>query len=146
MLFSAISVVFAAIADVPVGQALKNAIHDLAIQRTVHSYGSLWTYFPQTDCMPDDPRRVWDMYSNYTYYFSSRLGSSTSGMNKEHALPKSWWGGYNENQGYIAYTDLNHLYPSDANANSAKLHYPLGEVSRTCRSAVIVAERYRFDS
>ena len=134
-------VALATVADVPVGyyntlsgksgQALKNAIHDLAIQRTVHSYGSLWTYFPQTDCMPDNPRRVWDMYSNYTYYFSSSLGNSTSGMNKEHALPKSWWGGYNENQGYIAYTDLNHLYPSDANANSAKLHYPLGEVSRT---------------
>ena len=48
------------------GQALKNAIHDLAIQRTVHSYGSLWTYFPQTDCMPDDHTRVWDMYSDYT--------------------------------------------------------------------------------
>lgn len=112
------------------GQALKNAIHDLAIQRTVHSYGSLWTYFPQTDCMPDDHSRVWDMYSDYTYYFSSQLGSSTSGMNKEHSVPKSWWGGYTESQGYIAYTDLNHLYPSDATANGAKLHYPLGEVSR----------------
>ena len=140
MMLSAVAVVLSALADVPVGyyntlsgksgQALKNAIHDLAIQRTVHSYGSLWTYFPQTDCMPDDPRRVWDMYSDYTYYFSSRLGNSTSGMNKEHALPKSWWGGYNESQGYIAYTDLNHLYPSDADANGAKLHYPLGEVSR----------------
>ena len=112
------------------GQALKNAIHDLAIQRTVHSYGSLWTYFPQTDRMPDDPTQVWDMYSDYTYYFNSRLGYSTSGMNKEHSVPKSWWGGYTESQGYIAYTDLNHLYPSDAEANGAKLHYPLGEVSR----------------
>lgn len=112
------------------GQSLKDAIHELAIQRTVHSYGSLWTYFPQTDRMPDDARRVWDMYSDKTYYFSSNLGSSTSGMNKEHSVPKSWWGGYNEGQGFIAYTDLNHLYPSDAAANSAKLHYPLGEVSR----------------
>lgn len=111
------------------GQSLKNAIHDLAIQRTVHSYGSLWTYFPQTDRMADDHTRVWDMYSDKTYYFSSNLGSSTSGMNKEHSVPKSWWGGYSESQGYIAYTDLNHLYPSDAAANTAKLHYPLGEVS-----------------
>ena len=54
------------------GQALKNAIHDLAVQRTVHSYGSLWTYFPQTDHMPDDPTQVWDMYSDYTYYFSTK--------------------------------------------------------------------------
>ncbi|MBR1882913.1 MAG: endonuclease [Muribaculaceae bacterium] len=110
------------------GRALKDAIHTLTRNRTVHSYGSLWTYFPQTDRMPNDPSRVWDMYSDKTYYFSARLGSSTSGMNKEHSLPKSWWGGYTEAQGYTAYTDLNHLYPSDAAANSAKLHYPLGEV------------------
>lgn len=111
------------------GQALKDAVSDLTLRRTVHSYGSLWTYFPQTDCKPSDPRQVWDMYSNRTYYFSSHVGNSTSGMNKEHALPKSWWGGYDENDGYIAYTDLNHLYPSDADANTAKLHYPMGEVS-----------------
>lgn len=111
------------------GQALKDAVSTLTLKRTVHSYGSLWNYFPQTDCRPEDPRQVWDMYSNKTYYFSSRVGNSTSGMNKEHALPKSWWGGWTESQGYIAYTDLNHLFPSDAEANGAKLHYPMGEVS-----------------
>ena len=128
-----------AAADIPVGyyhtlngksgQALKNAIHELTKVRTVHDYSSLWYYFRETDHMKTDHSRVWDMYSNKPYYFTSNGTGATSGMNKEHSLPKSWWGGYNENQGYFAYTDLNHLYPSDAEANSAKLNYPLGEVS-----------------
>ena len=126
-------------ADVPVGyyhsldgksgQALKNAVHELTKNRTVHSYSSLWYYFRETDHMANDASRVWDMYSNKTYYFTSNGTGATSGMNKEHSVPKSWWGGGNENQGFYAYTDLNHLYPSDADANSAKLNYPLGEVS-----------------
>ena len=47
-------------------------------------------------------------------------------MNREHSFPKSWWGGVDND----AYTDINHLYPSDGPANSAKLNYPLGEVNR----------------
>lgn len=108
------------------GQALKNAVHDLAIKHTVHSYSSLWGYFRDTDHMPSDASRVWDMYSDKTYYFTSNGYGSTSGMNREHSLPKSWWGGLTN---VAAYTDLNHLYPSDADANTAKLNWPLGEVS-----------------
>ena len=113
------------------GQALKNAIHELTKNRTVHSYGSLWYYFRETDRMANDASRVWDMYSDKTYYFTTNGTGATSGMNREHSLPKSWWGGYNETQGYYAYTDLNHLYPSDGDANLAKSNYPLGEVSTT---------------
>ena len=60
------------------------------------------------------------MYSDVTRYVSN----GWSGMNREHSLPKSWWGG-DEN---AAYTDLNHLYPSDRDANMKKSNYPLGEV------------------
>jgi len=109
------------------GQALKNAIHDLALKHTVLTYSSLWGYFTSTDCRLDDPERVWDMYSNNTYYF--RGSSAAYGMNKEHSLPKSWWGGSTDPSQYPSYTDINHLYPADAEANSAKLHWPLGEVS-----------------
>ena len=42
------------------GEALKNAIHELGMQHTVLSYNSLWNYFPETDCYPDDESRVWD--------------------------------------------------------------------------------------
>ena len=110
------------------GQALKNAIHDLAQQHTTLSYGSLWIYFADTDCRPEDKRKVWDMYSDNTYYFNGGT-NGVRGMHKEHSLPKSWWGGYDETEGYAGYTDVNHLYPSNGDANMAKSNYPLGEVS-----------------
>ena len=105
------------------GQDLKNAVHALLKKHTVVTYGSLWYYFQSTDCYPDNTGRVWDMYSNTTRYY--RGSSAVSGMNREHSFPKSWWGGTQVD----AYTDLNHLYPSDADANMAKNNYPLGEVS-----------------
>ena len=111
------------------GQALKDAIHNLALQHTTLSYGSLWIYFTQTDCQPDNRSKVWDMYSNKTYYFTGG-SSGVYGMHKEHSLPKSWWGGYDETEGYAGYTDINHLYPSNGDANMAKSNFPLGEVSR----------------
>lgn len=110
------------------GQALKDAIHDLTLQHTMLSYYSLWGYFAITDCRPEDNSKVWDMYSDDTFYF--RSGSRAAyGMNREHSLPKSWWYGYTEEQGYAAYTDLNHLYPSEEEANLEKNYWPLGEVS-----------------
>ena len=111
------------------GEALKDAIHELALRHTTLSYGSLWIYFAETDCQADDHSKVWDMYSNRTYYFRGGT-SGVYGMHKEHSMPKSWWGGYDETQGYAGYTDINHLYPSDGDANMAKSNYPLGEVSR----------------
>ena len=110
------------------GQALKDAIHELALRHTTLSYGSLWIYFAETDCQAEDHSKVWDMYSNKTYYFRGGT-SGVYGMHKEHSMPKSWWGGYDETQGYAGYTDINHLYPSDGDANMAKSNYPLGEVS-----------------
>ena len=112
------------------GQALKDAVHNLVKQHTTLSYGSLWLYFADTDCRPEDHKKVWDMYSDKIYYFRGGT-SGVSGMHKEHSLPKSWWGGYDETQGYAGYTDINHLYPANGDANMAKSNYPLGEVSTT---------------
>jgi endonuclease I len=105
------------------GQDLKNAAHQLLKNHTVMTYSSLWYHFQSTDCHFENPNQVWDMYSNITRYY--RGASAVSGMNREHSFPKSWWGGTQVD----AYTDLNHLYPSDAEANLAKNNYPLGEVS-----------------
>ncbi len=111
------------------GEALKNAVHELTLRHTVLSYYSLWNYFPETDCYPDNTSKVWDMYSDHNYYFGN-----TWGMNREHSLPKSWWAPSGENENttlYPSYTDLMHLYPADAEANAAKYYWPLGEVSST---------------
>ena len=105
------------------GEALKDAIHKIIRNHTVLSYNSMWSYFPSTDAIPGT-NRVWDMYSNNTYYYAGN-GRAVGGMNIEHSFPKSWWGGSKVE----AYTDLNHLYPSDGKANTAKNNYPLGVVS-----------------
>ncbi len=103
------------------GAELKQAVHEIINPHTtISSYSDLPKYFQQTDVYPESDR-WWDMYSNVVRHIPS-----FSGLNREHAFPKSWWGG---NQSTPAYIDLNHLYPSDGPANQAKSNYPLGEVS-----------------
>lgn len=103
---------------------LKTALHNLIYNHTqVSSYNALPDYFRRTDVYPPESENYgqwWDMYSDIPLYTNSFRG-----LNREHSFPKSWWGG---SQDTPAYTDLNHLYPSEAAANMAKSNYPLGEV------------------
>lgn len=109
-------------ADGKKDEALKTALHDIICNfQSISSYSALPSYFQTTDVYPES-RRWWDMYSDIPFY-----APSFSGLNREHCVPKSWWGRI-ENK---AYTDLNHLYPSEMRANSAKSNYPLGEVSHS---------------
>ncbi len=119
-----------AMADVPAGYysslagkkdgelktAIYNRIHNFTL---ISSYQDLPKYFQVTDVYPDS-RRWWDMYSDIPLY-----APSFSGLNREHSFPKSWWGGSTT---VSAYVDLNHLYPSEMKANTAKSNYPLGMV------------------
>lgn len=98
---------------------LKTRLHEIIKNHSTNSYSGLFSQcFKYTDVRDDGT--WWDMYSDIQRYVSN----GWSGMNREHGLPKSWWGG-DEN---AAYTDLNHLYPSDGDANMKKSNYPLGEV------------------
>ena len=111
------------------GAALKTALYELIKKHKVISYGSgedkTWGAFYTTDAVVENgQRRVLDMYSNEKRYFGSK-GSAVSGMNIEHSVAKSWWGGNKNN----AYCDIHHLNPSDQNANSRKSNYPLGELT-----------------
>lgn len=105
-------------------EALKTAAYEIISPHTVVTYNSLFPQqFPRTDVYPElynGRQRWWEMYSDDVFY----VNSGWKGMNREHSLPKSWWGGSQND----AYTDLNHLYPSEADANMAKSNYPLGEV------------------
>lgn len=124
--------VFALKAEIPTGYYtslngkkegdLKTAIYNLVRNFTlISSYQNLPQYFQRTDVYPES-KRWWDMYSDIPLY-----APSFSGLNREHSFPKSWWGGSTE---VSAYVDLNHLYPSEMAANTAKSNYPLGEVNR----------------
>lgn len=99
---------------------LKTAVYNVVRNFTrVSSYSDLPRYFEKTDVYPQS-NRWWDMYSDIPLY-----APSFNGLNREHSFPKSWWGG---STSVGAYVDLNHLYPSERAANTAKSNYPLGTV------------------
>jgi len=137
-------------ADIPAGyyqrldgkqkEALKTAVYQTVRPHTVVTYNSLFPQqFPKTDVYPElyqGQQRWWEMYSDMVFYVSQ----GWRGMNREHSFPKSWWGG-TQNE---AYTDLNHLYPSESAANMAKSNYPLGEVMTPTFSNGVTTVGYAY--
>lgn len=120
------------------GRDLELALKAIIYPHTAISYNELWNAFKTTDPGPLDsipaPYRgvksdlVYDMYAwmwQFPKFYSDNDHTQTGGINREHCVPNSWWGGQNGNA--IAYTDLHHLVPSDGAANSAKGDHPLGE-------------------
>lgn len=97
---------------------LKTALHEIINPHTFLEYYSSATSFKSTDWHPNG--YFWDMYSN-------NKRTTWSGLNREHNMPKSWFGiaSGNENTAPIA-TDLHNLYPSDPTVNEAKSNYALG--------------------
>lgn len=110
------------------GKELKTLLFNLIKDMRTVEYGSgvnaTWGAFYTTDAVPENSGQVADMYSSEKRYFGSK-GESVDGMNIEHCVPKSWWGGTQIN----AYYDLHHLNPSDQVANSKKNNYPLAELN-----------------
>ena len=129
---------FSFFAQIPVGyydsaigkkQAeLKTALHLIIKTANVPSYGSgagsTWAAFAKTDVRPEDGT-VWDMYTNNHVAFNGT--SAASGMNIEHGLANSWWGGTKVQ----AYNDIHHLNPSNSSANSSKGSWPMAVVDGT---------------
>ncbi|MBR5843996.1 MAG: endonuclease [Bacteroidaceae bacterium] len=109
---------------------LKTELHKLLKEHRRIEYGGkgTWVVFRESDRR--DNGTVWDMYSNVVRYFQS--SGATPGMNIEHSVPKSWWGDdypYTVDGSF----DLHHLVPADADANSAKSNYIIGEVTGTVK-------------
>jgi endonuclease I len=101
---------------------LKSAACQIVVNHTAISYGtSTWSVFEESDTrMVDGQLCWWDMYSDNNVTVSS----GHPGMNIEHGVANSWWGGTKND----AYKDLFHLNPSNSDANSRKSNYPLGVV------------------
>ena len=125
---------FAAVAEIPAGyydgieglttSALKTKLHEIIRNHSTNSYNGLFSKsFIYTDVREDGT--WWDMYSDIDRYVRVNGRVDWDGMNREHSFPKSWWGGATN---VPEYTDLNHLYPADGDANMKKSNYPLGEV------------------
>jgi len=110
-------------ADGKAGAVLKTAIFSIIRPHTQLDYYTSSTYFQSTDWRPEG--YFWDMYSNIHR-------TSFSGLNREHSLPKSWFGVASGDENSIPMgTDLHNLYPSDATANMNKSNFPIGVVTGT---------------
>jgi len=111
--------------------ALLASLHNMIVDHTVLSYSEVRGDKSRVDIREDGT--IWDMYSDCTFYPSSYCGSGTDYeacdcYNREHGLPKSWWGGSNTEP---MYTDLHHIFPTDFEANSQRGAWAYGEVTRT---------------
>lgn len=108
---------------------LKTALYNTIRNHTYLDYDistSIWwyTYFKQTDWHKEN--YFWDMYSN-----NERSTYNGSLMNREHCMPRSWWGTSDNYSSFDSNGDLINLSPSDATANEAKSNFPLGEVGNS---------------
>ena len=111
------------------GAALKTAMHDIIRDHECLNFDENTTarywwdnYFKKTDWSSDG--YFLDMYSNekHTTYVGGNV------QNREHCMPRSWWGKRDKYSSYDANGDLHNIFPSDYNANAAKSNLPLGEV------------------
>ncbi|MBR6117420.1 MAG: endonuclease [Paludibacteraceae bacterium] len=96
------------------------------------SYNGLWTAYKKTDVYPaghEKAGKIWDMYGECTFTYGSDQCGSYSGVcdcyNREHSIPKSWFGGSTSGIG----CDIFHLVPTDGKINSTRSNDEFGEVA-----------------
>ncbi len=109
------------------GADLLKGLENCISNHTTLSYGSLFSYYPQTDSYPGQDK-IWDMYSTKLWPVGEKCGNySKIGdcYNKEHSVPKSWF-----NDASPMYSDLMHLYPTDGRVNGQRSNYPYGECAK----------------
>lgn len=107
-------------------KTLLSQIRSVVSKRTSNSYDGLFSIYPDSD-MKDG--RLVDIYSPYTNYTATtkKCGSyKVEGdcWNREHCIPKSWWGGSTSNQGADPFI----VFPSDGKVNGMRSAYPFGIV------------------
>ena len=122
-------------------EALKAAAKLCVQNHQRLNYSDLPVYWEFSDVYPemyengagDMCKRWWDMYSDNIYLIlpgqAAKSSFSANKMQREHAVPKSWWKSGGSVEYTPAYSDMWNLYPSDGPANQAKLNYPLGVVA-----------------
>ena len=117
------------------GYTLKTQLHNIIDDHTVRTYTQLWSYYDNTDL--DTDGYILDMYSEnpsgvdpYNFTWSTDQCGSYSGesdcYNREHSMPKSWWGG---STAVPQYTDIHHVVPTDGYVNFQRSNLSYGEIS-----------------
>lgn len=110
---------------------LQNKINSNTTRVT---YAGLWDAYKTTDTVPGyNGAYIWDTYGGFKYSFQSsgsdivNSGVVGGGYNREHSVPKSWFGSPAEST--VPYSDLFHLMPTDCKVNQERSNYAFGEVS-----------------
>ena len=104
--------------------------HDLGYDGAIDAY-------QKSDVYPTDPNhpdyvkdkagKLWDMYGACSFEKGNECGNYDSECdcyNREHSVPKSWWGGGKNDM----YSDIFHLVPTDGYVNNRRSNYAFGEV------------------
>ncbi|MBR5676690.1 MAG: endonuclease [Paludibacteraceae bacterium] len=117
------------------GSTLWDAVHSRAKSGySTLSYAGLWTAYKTTDVYPTghaNAGKIWDMYGGCSFTYSSDQCGSYSGecscYNREHSIPKSWFGGSEGSNS--PGTDIFHVVPTDGKVNGMRSNYAFGEVN-----------------
>ncbi len=109
-------------------KSLFDAVHEVVkVGYSSLGYDGLWGAYQHTDLR--DNGKIWDMYSDCSWtYKSDQCGSYSSECdcyNREHSIPKSWYGDTKSGPG----CDIFHLVPTDGKVNGMRSNYAFGEVS-----------------
>ena len=110
------------------GKSLFDAVHVVAkVGYSSLGYSGLWTAYKTTDVR--DNGKIWDMYSDCSWTVGSdqcgNYGNECDCYNREHSIPKSWFGGSESQPG----CDIFHIVPTDGYVNNKRSNHAFGEVS-----------------
>lgn len=115
------------------GKSLFDAVQtDLLKGSPSMSYSGLWSAYAKSDVYPSDSvgkaGKIWDMYGGCIFtYSTNQCGNydvECDCYNREHSIPKSWFGGAESSPG----ADLLHIVPTDGKVNGMRSNYAFGEV------------------
>lgn len=113
------------------GQALLKALYETINDHHNVGYDGLWSVYRKSDVHADGT--LWDIYTTKNWGSSFKQCGNYKQIgdcvNREHSLPKSWWGGGKSAQ----YSDAFHLYPTDGKVNGQRSNYPYGECANGTR-------------
>ena len=120
------------------GTSLYNALNTITnVGFASLGYDGAIDAYQTTDVYPTDPShpdyvagkggKLWDMYGACSFSAGDECGNyggECDCYNREHSIPKSWWGGGKNNM----YSDIFHLVPTDGYVNNRRSNYAFGEV------------------
>ena len=109
-------------ADGKSGETLRSALSAKISPHTTVSYDALKYLFKWTDTYNNAGATIDDIYSFCDPAYTESWCSGTCGYNREHSVPKSWFG-----EASPLYSDAFHLYPTNCYVNSYRGNEPFGE-------------------